>query len=303
MVVKFVSSKIRSISKKGGATTKKRGKGKGKGRAHPLNPVRRASAPPLNPARRAPPLNPVRRASAPLLNPARRAPPLNPARIGIPSTDNVMFTSADEIKLHKFKNYKTHCDNLAILYKKKHNDEVIPLVDYIKKIRELTPEKRIGELNIPKFIASLKKIDVPDFNDSELQRKVDEQKDMMRKSTNKVSNIMKKIEDFGVTVPPDVLVPGPDIFGPNPSSDDCILVSNDARVDEPLPAFNPSGSPVLPGKGMKVKIAAAAKKLAAATKKIGFATKKNIGNNRGPVLPPMTAGNKKKLKKNTKKKK
>ena len=116
---------------------------------------------------------------------------------------------AEEKKLQKLKSYKTHCENLALLYEHKHNNEIIPLVNYIKQIREHTPEKRIGDLNIPKFIASLKMINVPDFNDTDLQRKIQEQKDMMRNSTNKVKIIRKKIEDFGVTIPDDVLLPGP----------------------------------------------------------------------------------------------
>ena len=104
-----------------------------------------------------------------------------------------MFTDADKQKLQKLNTYKTRCENLAKLYKEKHDNEIIPLVRYINQIREQTPDKPIGELNIPKFISSLKTINIPDFDDNDLQRKVDEQKEMMARSEKRVEEIRKKI--------------------------------------------------------------------------------------------------------------
>ena len=120
--------------------------------------------------------------------PAPRRPP-----VAAP-TGNDMFTDGDRQKLDKLNTYKTQCENLAELYKYKHNNEIIPLVNYIRQIRKETPDKKIGELNIPKFIASLRKIDIPDFNQTELNQKVEEQRQMMQESQAVVGNIRKKIQ-------------------------------------------------------------------------------------------------------------
>ena len=191
---------------------------------------------------RKPPKNPPpQRRGNPRGNPRARQPPppTNPpprrrgrgGPVGAVQPGNDGLTNADEQKLQKLRNYKTQCENLALLYEHKHNNEIIPLVNYIKQIRDHTPEKRIGDLNIPKFIASLKMINVPDFNNTDLQRKVDEQKDMMKKSKTNIRKIRKKIENFGVTVPSGVLEPNADVFVPGTIGQPNVLI--------PMPAQQP----------------------------------------------------------------
>ena len=260
-------------------------KGKGRRAARPgiQNP------PPLNPP-------PTRRG-----NPGARQPPLNPppsrrgrgGPVGAVAPGNDGLTNADEQKLQKLRNYKTQCENLAKLYEQKHNNEIIPLVNYIKQIREQTPDKRIGDLNIPKFIASLKSITVPDFNDTDLQRKVLEQKDMMRKSKNDVRKIRKKIEDFGVTVPSGVLEPKADVFVPGPAP------VGQPNVFVPIPAQQPGPvvQPVTQNQGRAARLLNTAKRLGRkATQRL---TRKKKPS---PRLPGV-AGKNKNFKKITKRKK